>query len=159
MSESSIDRRSLLTVGATLGVGAMTGLAGDAAAAPAPVPARSFTPQPLPFNPASIAGLSEKLLVSHHDNNYVGAVKRLGAIATQFAGLDPATAPGFTVNGLKREELIAWNSMILHELYFSGFGKPAAPSASLAQTIEQSAGRPSFPAWARRLAAARAGCC
>ena len=150
MSEPSIDRRSLLAVGATLGVGAMTGLAGDAAAAATPVAARSFTPQPLPFNPALITGLSEKLLVSHHDNNYVGAVKRLGAITTQFAALDPATAPVFTINGLKREELIAWNSMILHELYFSGFGNPSAPSAPLAQTIEQSFG--SFDRWAAEFA-------
>ena len=36
--------------------------------------------------------------------------------------LDIATAPGFMINGLKREELIAWNSMILHELFFDGLG-------------------------------------
>jgi Fe-Mn family superoxide dismutase len=73
---------------------------------------QAFAPKalPLPFDPASIAGLSEKLLTSHHDNNYVGAVKRLSAITAQFAALDPASAPGFLVTGLKREELIAWNS-------------------------------------------------
>src|ERR1700710_75182 len=71
--------------------------------------------KPLPFDPKSIKGLSEKILVSHHDNNYAGAVKRLNAIAAQWAGLDVAKAPVFTINGLKREELIAMNSMILHE--------------------------------------------
>lgn len=150
MPDSRIDRLTLLATGATLGVGAMSGLAGQASAAPSPAAARSFTPQPLPFNPASIAGLSEKLLVSHHDNNYVGAVKRLSAIATQFASIDPASAPGFTINGLKREELIAWNSMILHELYFSGFGTPSDPIEPLSQTIEQNFG--SFDRWAAEFA-------
>jgi len=32
------------------------------------------------------------------------------------------SAPVFVVNGLKREELIATNSMILHECYFDGLG-------------------------------------
>lgn len=150
MSDPHVDRRSLLVLGATLGVGAMTGLAGGAAAAATPVAPRTFTPQPLPFNPASITGLSEKLLVSHHDNNYVGAVKRLGAIATQFAAIDPAAAPVFTINGLKREELIAWNSMILHELYFSGFGTPSAPNAPLAAAVERDFG--SFDRWAAEFA-------
>jgi Fe-Mn family superoxide dismutase len=31
-------------------------------------------------------------------------------------------APNFVVNGLKREELIATNSMILHEVYFDSLG-------------------------------------
>jgi Fe-Mn family superoxide dismutase len=62
------------------------------------------------------------VLVSHYENNYVGAVKRLNAIGTQLAELDFAKAPNFVVNGLKREELIASNSMILHEIYFDGLG-------------------------------------
>jgi Fe-Mn family superoxide dismutase len=140
MTDTTIDRRSLIA-GAVIGVGAAGALAGGpAAAAPAPAAAKTFTPQPLPFNPASITGLSEKMLVSHHDNNYVGAVKRLGAIATQFASLDPATAPGFTLNGLKREELIAWNSMILHELYFAGLGTPTQPGKVLAAALERDFG-------------------
>lgn len=102
----------------------------------------TFTPQPLPlpFDPKAIAGLSEKLLVSHHDNNYLGAVKRLGAIESQLVALDPATAPSFTLNGLKREELTAWNSMILHEVYFAGIGAPNRPGRALASAIEQSFG-------------------
>lgn len=77
---------------------------------------------PLPFDPGTLRGLSERLLRSHHQNNYSGAVKRLGAVRAQLAGLDWPTAPGFTVNGLKREELIAANSMLLHELYFDCLG-------------------------------------
>ena len=77
---------------------------------------------PLPFDPAAIRGLSERLLRSHHQNNYGGAVKRLGAIRAQLAALDWTATPGFVINGLKREELVAANSMFLHELYFASLG-------------------------------------
>jgi Fe-Mn family superoxide dismutase len=116
-----------------------------------PAPAGVFTPQPLPFDPKAVPGLSEKLLTSHHDNNYVGAVKRLGAIREAFGKLDFATAPVFTVNGLKREELIAWNSMILHEVYFAGFTAAMAPSAPLAQALERDFG--SHDRWAAEFSA------
>lgn len=76
--------------------------------------------KPMPFDPKSISGISEKVLVSHYENNYGGAVKRLNAITAQLAELDFAKAPNFVINGLKREELIAANSMILHEIYFDG---------------------------------------
>ena len=52
------------------------------------VPKVEYEIKPLPFDPKSIAGLSEKILVSHHDNNYAGAVKRLNTISAQLAGLD-----------------------------------------------------------------------
>jgi Fe-Mn family superoxide dismutase len=77
---------------------------------------------PLPFATGAATGLSERLLNSHYQNNYGGAVKRLNAIRTQLAATAFATTPGFVLNGLKREELIATNSMLLHELYFSGLG-------------------------------------
>ena len=140
MTELPIDRRMLMS--AMLVAGAAT--AGAASAQPAAAPA--YTPKPLPFDPKGVPGLSEKLLVSHHDNNYVGAVKRLGSIRGEFAKLDPATAPGFTINGLKREELIAWNSMILHEVYFAGLVAAAPPSAGLAQALERDFG--SHDRWA-----------
>ena len=91
--------------------------------------------QDLPFDPAALNGLSEKLLVSHHRNNYGGAVKRLNAIRTELAGTSFASAPGFQLNGLKREELIATNSMLLHELYFGslgGDGQTMEPAMKLA---------------------------
>ena len=84
--------------------------------------ALAYQAKPMPFDPKSIMGISEKVLVSHYENNYVGAVKRLNAIGTQLAELDFAKAPNFVINGLKREELIASNSMILHEIYFDGLG-------------------------------------
>src|SRR5438445_11297479 len=106
MSKPEIDRRLLLG-----GMALAAGVAASAAQAqPAGAPAAfAPAPLPLPFDPKGVAGLSEKLLTSHHDNNYVGAVKRIAAIRAEFAKLDPATAQGFQINGLKREELIAWN--------------------------------------------------
>ena len=77
---------------------------------------------PLPFDPAKLRGLSERLLHSHHQNNYSGAVKRLHAIRAELAALAWSTAPGLRINGLKREELIAANSRGLHELYFASLG-------------------------------------
>src|SRR3982751_3198714 len=76
----------------------------------------------MPINPAALRGLSEKLIRSHHENNYAGAVRRLNAIRTQLAALPFASTPGYVLNGLKREELVAANSMVLHELYFDGLG-------------------------------------
>ncbi|AQH05118.1 superoxide dismutase (plasmid) [Burkholderia sp. KK1] len=87
--------------------------------------------KPLTCNPTQLAGLSEKLIVSHYENNYGGAVKRLNAINTQLAGLDMASAPGFVLNGLKREELIAANSVILHEVYFDSLGASGRPHGDL----------------------------
>ena len=91
--------------------------------------------KPLPFDPKAIKGLSEKILVSHYENNYGGAVKRLNAIEAQLADLDFSKAPNFLINGLKREELIAMNSMILHEVYFEGLGDGGAPTGALADAI------------------------
>ncbi|MDM0025477.1 Fe-Mn family superoxide dismutase [Variovorax saccharolyticus] len=91
--------------------------------------------QDLPFEPAALHGLSEKLLRSHHRNNYGGAVKRLNAIRSRLAALSPGSLPGFELNGLKREELVAANSMLLHELYFGSLGDGAeamAPAMELA---------------------------
>jgi Fe-Mn family superoxide dismutase len=143
-----LDRRTVLVAGAGL-----------AAAAGGPVGAQAtegagpavFAPKPLPFDPAKVQGLSEKLIRSHYDNNYLGAVKRLGAIRSEFGKLDLQSAPTFLVNGLKREELLAWNSMILHEAHFDGFGAHVAPSPALAAALERDFG--SHDRWATEFAA------
>lgn len=110
----------------------------------------SYEMKPLACNPAAIDGMSEKIIVSHYENNYGGAVKRLNAITQKLAELDWATAPVFVVNGLKREELIASNSMILHELFFESLGASAA-SADLHAQIDQDFG--SMAAWAAQFSA------
>jgi len=89
----------------------------------------------LPFDPTTLTGLSEKLLRSHHQNNYGGAVKRLNAIRAKLREAPPGTIGVFELNGLKREELIATNSMLLHELYFDSLGtdrNAMAPAMELA---------------------------
>ena len=104
-----------------------------------------FQPKPLSCDPARVRGMSERLIVSHYENNYCGAVRRLNLIEEQIAGLDPATAPGFLINGLKREELIATNSMILHELFFDGLGEPGEPGPSLRAALARDFG--SYERW------------
>lgn len=78
--------------------------------------------KPLTLDLSKLDGLSQKLVASHHENNYAGAVKRLGAIRKQLGELDWSSAPAFVINGLKREELVAANSAYLHELYFDALG-------------------------------------
>mgnify|MGYP001350310885 CR=1 FL=1 len=96
--------------------------------------------KPLSCDPAKLRGLSEKLIVSHYENNYGGAVKRLNAITAQLEALDFAAAPVFVINGLKREELIASNSMILHELYFDNLGGGGEPEAGLRDILARDFG-------------------
>jgi superoxide dismutase, Fe-Mn family len=100
----------------------------------------SYAMKPLGCDPRRVRGLSEKLIVSHYENNYGGAVKRLNLIAEQLVGLDFRTAPNFLINGLKREELIATNSMILHELFFDGLGDESAPGKDLAAALTRNFG-------------------
>ena len=95
----------------------------------------TYVMKPMPFDPQKIKGMSERILVSHYENNYGGAVKRLNSIADQLGTLDYDKAPGFVINGLKREELIATNSMILHEVFFGTLGDPNAPGSDLSAAI------------------------
>ena len=106
--------------------------------------------KPLSCNPGALTGLSEKIIVSHYENNYGGAVKRLNVIEQKLAELDWATAPVFVINGLKREELIASGSMILHEVYFDSLGASAAP-AHLAAQLDRDFG--GLEKWATQFAA------
>ncbi len=89
--------------------------------------------KPLSCNPGAIAGMSERIIVSHHENNYGGAVKRLNAIETQLAELDWTIAPIFVINGLKREQMVAMNSMLLHEVFFDSLGASQADENLTAQ--------------------------
>lgn len=94
-----------------------------------------YTVKRLSCDPSKLPGLSEKLIVSHYLNNYCGAVKRLNVLTEQLQSLDYGRAPPFVINGLKREELIAMNSMVLHELYFDSLGGNSAPAETLIQGI------------------------
>jgi superoxide dismutase, Fe-Mn family len=111
----------------------------------------AYEVKPFSLDPKSIKGISEKVLISHYENNYVGAVKRLTAIAAQLAELDFSRAPGFVINGLKREELVAMNSMILHEAYFDSLGGGGAARGALADAIARDFG--SIERWRTEFAA------
>lgn len=101
----------------------------------------SYEMKPLACDAAKLAGLSEKLIVSHYENNYGGAVKRLNVITAQLANLDFGAAPGFVLNGLKREEMIAANSMLLHEVYFESLGGAGGmPGGPLARALARDFG-------------------
>ena len=109
--------------------------------------------RPLLLKPQWMNGLSERLLVSHYENYYGGALRRLNAIRARLATLDWARTPVFEINGLKREELIAASSVILHEVYFDSLGGRGdnPPSgldelpAGLARALERDFG--SVKAW------------
>jgi superoxide dismutase, Fe-Mn family len=100
----------------------------------------AYEVKPLACDPKRIKGMSEKLIVSHYENNYGGAVRRLNGITEQLAGLDFAAAPVFVINGLKREELIAANSMILHELFFASLGEESSPAGPLRDALTRDFG-------------------
>jgi superoxide dismutase, Fe-Mn family len=105
----------------------------------------TYAMKPLGCDPARIKGMSERMIVSHYENNYGGAVKRLNLIEERLAELDYAAAPGFLINGLKREELIAMNSMILHELFFDGLGDQGEPGTALKDALARDFG--SYERW------------
>ena len=99
-----------------------------------------FHARPISFKPPRLKGLSARLIASHYENNYGGTVRRLNAIRGDLANLDPASVLGFRLNGLKREELIAANSMIIHELYFDGLGGEGDPKGALAEALKKDFG-------------------
>jgi superoxide dismutase, Fe-Mn family len=101
--------------------------------------------KPLGCDPARVRGMSERLIVSHYENNYCGAVKRLNLIGERLADLDYERAAGYLLNGLKREQLIAMNSMILHELFFDGLGDQNEPGPALRAAIAHDFG--SYERW------------
>src|SRR5262245_16764740 len=105
----------------------------------------AYQMQALSCHPARIKGMSERLIVSHYENNYGGAVKRLNLIEEKLAELDYASAPVFVINGLKREQLIAMNSMILHDLFFDGLGEASDPGPELRTALSSDFG--SYERW------------
>jgi superoxide dismutase, Fe-Mn family len=125
-----VSRRKVISALATGGAGlAVAGFSATNAAiaqTTGPIP-KAFqgqhTPKPLPFDPAKLKGLSEKLIRSHWENNYGGAVKALNTIEQRLAAMLPdKDLPAYVYGDLKREELVRTGSVVLHENYFANLG-------------------------------------
>jgi Fe-Mn family superoxide dismutase len=106
--------------------------------------AGQHTPQPLPFNPGALSGLSERLIVSHHENNYGGAIRNLNNLEKQLAQVTKDT-PAFVVGGLRQHELMYRNSMTLHEAYFGNLGGNGRADGAIAAALADAYG--SVDAW------------
>jgi Fe-Mn family superoxide dismutase len=115
----------------------------------APIPPAfqaSETPRPLPFDPAKLPGLSERLLRSHWENNYNGSVKALSIVKKRLsAAMGDKDLPPYIYNDLKREHLLRTGSVVLHELYFDNLGGGGKAGAKERETLARSFG--SFDTW------------
>ena len=103
-------------------------------------------PVPLPFDAAKLNGLSARLIQSHWQNNYSGAVKALNAVRSQLMrALGDESTPPYLYNWLKREQLLRTGSVILHELYFGNLGGDGKAPGDLRTRIGSAFG--TFDAW------------
>ena len=122
-------RRDLLVHGAATSAALFAAAAVADAATPGKQPSRGKTPPglgkhepaPLPFKASSLTGISDKMITSHHDKNYAGAVKNLNKVEADLAAQKP-DAPAYLVAGLRDKQLTYFNSMVLHEHYFGNLG-------------------------------------
>src|ERR1041385_2742966 len=99
-----------------------------------------YTLKQIQCRPWTLNGLSLPLIESHYENNYGGALRRLNAITEQLEALDPAKTPTHVLNGLKREELVALNSTLLHELYFASLGGDGVPTKAMTELLAKDFG-------------------
>jgi Fe-Mn family superoxide dismutase len=92
---------------------------------------------PLFCRPWTLNGISARLIESHYENNYGGALNRLNALTEELEALEPSTTPAHVLSRLKREESAALNSTLLHELYFASLGGDgrAVPEAMAAALV------------------------
>jgi len=164
----SMHRRDLLVRGAAssaalLAATAIVDAAPDGKQSPSP-PAKGKTPPglgkhvpvPLPFKPGGLTGISEKMITSHHDKNYAGAVKNLNKVETDLAALKP-DAPGYLVAGLREKQLTYGNSLVLHEHYFGNLGGNGKRSGALDTRLGTDFGAGAWEAQVRAAATALGG--
>src|SRR4051812_29442251 len=88
----------------------------------------------------TLSYLSVRLIESHYENNYGGALRRLNAITEQLESLDFEKTPAHVLNGLKREQLVALNSTLLHELYFASMGGDGQPTKAMSEILARDFG-------------------
>ncbi len=143
-----ISRREAVTGIIATGA-AMLATSGDVEArqtSPAPAFRGLHQPKPLPFDPAKLNGISEKLIRSHHENNYTGAVKALNFVEEHLGKMSGMKdMPAYLYGEMKREELIRTGSVVLHELYFGNLGGSGKADGIAKKLIDQWFG--SYEAW------------
>lgn len=137
---SNISRRE--AIGGVLAAGAaVLSYSGSADAQVETLPAAfggKHQPKPLPFEPTKLTGISEKLIRSHHENNYTGAVKALNLVEQRLAALGKEKdLPPYIYGDLKRQELIRTGSIVLHEKYFANLGGNGKADGNAKKLIEQ----------------------
>lgn len=146
MDESKLARREVLLGAAALA--ATVAYAPRAEAAPnakavAPPPTLALQGnhkvEPLTFDPAKLNGLSERMMRSHHENNYAGAVKNLNRAEQELASITKDT-PGFLVAALRERELTFRGSKLLHEQYFGNLGGDGRRAGLIEQTLTHAYG-------------------
>src|SRR4030088_2550744 len=96
---------------------------------------------PLYCRPWTLNGISARLIESHYEHNYGAALNRLNAISEEIEQLDFISTSNQSLARLKRDEIVALNSTLLHELYFASLGGDGrfVPDA-LASTIAKDFG-------------------
>ena len=157
---TDINRRNALSmVGVGAAVAALDGAAPGPAAAQPPAPRHTHRPRPLPFDPARLDGLSERLINSHWQNNYIGSVNALNLVETRLAAaMAEPDFPPLIYGDIKREQLHRTGSVVLHELYFGNLGGNGRAGGEVQQALALAFG--SFAGWEaefRRTASALAG--
>jgi Fe-Mn family superoxide dismutase len=150
MAMKDDSRRDFLKTSAAIGAVVAAGAPATATAADAPALRLAYgyqhVPVPLPFDAKSLKGLSDKLIQSHWENNYGGAVRALNTLRGRLAAAAAdANTPPFVYTGLKREQLLRTGSVVLHELYFAGLGGSGQAGSAIRSRIAASFG--SYDAW------------
>ncbi len=143
-----MSRRDAITGVIAAGAGVLTfdGLANAQAEVLPLAFAGKHVPKPLPFDPTKLTGISEKLIRSHHENNYTGAVKALNVVEQRLASLSKEKElPAYIYGDLKRQELIRTGSIVLHENYFGNLGGNGKADGTAKKLIEKWFG--SYEAW------------
>jgi Fe-Mn family superoxide dismutase len=151
VDEQTMNRRGAIATLAAVGAGLV---AGCGSVSPRPVVptnqgetpmtqpralAGIHTPVPLPFKAGSLNGLSERLITSHHENNYGGAVKNLNRAEQELSRITAETAP-FVVAALRERELMFRNSKQLHEAYFANLGGDGRRSGAIDAALGEAYG-------------------
>lgn len=129
-------RRDFMALGAVAVAGGLYASENGEITTSRSVDVEVLIPKALNFDPKKLEGISEKMILSHHQNNYSGAVKRAKAIEEKIVALSSSAQP-FELGSLKREEMVALNSMILHEYYFQNLGQSGSISSQLKSMIEK----------------------